>query len=136
MGCSETKPTTPNLPLLQFIFEPENDKQKDYCIKLQQNFRHAKSVKYEIKSFPNSTFSIMIQINGKVHQIEDTFDENQMENSLQKMYQLLDSADEKENPDPNANTNNNPNPNPNPGPNPETDPNANPNNKPPEQNNY
>ena len=131
MGCSETKPTT-NLPMLTCIFEPGNDTQRDYCIKLQQNFRHAKSVKYEIKSFPNSTFSIMIQIKGTVHQIQNVFDENEMENSLQKMYQLLDSADEKENPDPNANSNNNPNP----GPNPETDPNANPNNKPPEQNNY
>jgi hypothetical protein len=33
MGCSETK----NLPSLMFVFEPQNDKQKQYCIKLKDS---------------------------------------------------------------------------------------------------
>ena len=126
MGCSETKPTSPNLPVLTMIFEPQNDTQKDYCIKIQQNFRHARSIKYEIKSFANSTFSIMFQINGTVHQIQNIFNENEYDNTLQKLYELLDQADTQAKPDPNAN-NNNPNPAQNPNPIPDQNPNPIPN---------
>ena len=124
MGCNETKSTTPNLPTLTMIFEPQNETQKAYCIKIQQSFRHAKSIKYEIKSFANSTFSIMLQINGTVHQIQNIFNENEYDNTLQKLYELLDQPDTQVNPDPNAN-NNNPNPAQNPNPVPNPDPNAN-----------
>ena len=124
MGCNETKSTTPNLPTLTMIFEPQNDTQKAYCIKIQQSFRHAKSIKYEIKSFANSTFSIMLQINGTVHQIQNVYNENEFDNTMQKLYELLDQPDTQVNPDPNAN-NNNPNPAQNPNPVPNPDPNAN-----------
>ena len=124
MGCNETKSTTPNLPTLTMIFEPQNETQKAYCIKIQQSFRHAKSIKYEIKSFANSTFSIMLQINGTVHQIQNIFNENEYDNTMQKLYELLDQPDTQVNPDPNAN-NNNPNPAQNPNPVPNPDPNAN-----------
>ena len=124
MGCNETKSTTPNLPTLTMIFEPQNETQKAYCIKIQQNFRHAKSIKYEIKSFANSTFSIMLQINGTVHQIQNVYNENEFDNTMQKLYELLDQPDTQVNPDPNAN-NNNPNPAQNPNPVPNPDPNAN-----------
>ena len=124
MGCNETKSTTPNLPTLTMIFEPQNETQKAYCIKIQQNFRHAKSIKYEIKSFANSTFSIRLQINGTVHQIQNVYNENEFDNTMQKLYELLDQPDTQVNPDPNAN-NNNPNPAQNPNPVPNPDPNAN-----------
>ena len=124
MGCNETKSTTPNLPTLTMIFEPQNDTQKAYCIRIQQSFRHAKSIKYEIKSFANSTFSIMLQINGTVHQIQNVYNENEFDNTMQKLYELLDQPDTQVNPDPNAN-NNNPNPAQNPNPVPNPDPNAN-----------
>ena len=124
MGCNETKSTTPNLPTLTMIFEPQNETQKAYCIRIQQSFRHAKSIKYEIKSFANSTFSIMLQINGTVHQIQNVYNENEFDNTMQKLYELLDQPDTQVNPDPNAN-NNNPNPAQNPNPVPNPDPNAN-----------
>ena len=124
MGCNETKSTTPNLPTLTMIFEPQNETQKAYCIKIQQSFRHAKSIKYEIKSFANSTFSIMLQINGTVHQIQNVYNENEFDNTMQKLYELLDQPDTQVNPDPNAN-NNNPNTAQNPNPVPNPDPNAN-----------
>ena len=124
MGCNETKSTTPNLPTLTMIFEPQNETQKAYCIKIQQSFRHAKSIRYEIKSFANSTFSIMLQINGTVHQIQNVYNENEFDNTMQKLYELLDQPDTQVNPDPNAN-NNNPNPAQNPNPVPNPDPNAN-----------
>ena len=106
------------------IFEPQNETQKAYCIRIQQSFRHAKSIKYEIKSFANSTFSIMLQINGTVHQIQNVYNENEFDNTMQKLYELLDQPDTQVNPDPNAN-NNNPNPAQNPNPVPNPDPNAN-----------
>ena len=118
MGCSEAKDPSAKLPIMICIFEPENTAQKDYCIKLQQNFKHSKSIRYEIKSTPNSTFSITMKINGKEHQIQNYFNESEFQNTLQKMYDLLDKEDE-QNPDPNAKNNNNPNPSP------QTDPNAN-----------
>ena len=124
MGCNETKSTTPNLPTLTMIFEPQNETQKAYCIRIQQSFRHAKSIKYEIKSFANSTFSIMLQINGTVHQIQNVYNENEFDNTMQKLYELLDQPDTQVNPDPNAN-NNNPNPAQNPNPVPNPDPNSN-----------
>ena len=124
MGCNETKSTTPNLPTLTMIFEPQNETQKAYCIRIQQSFRHARSIKYEIKSFANSTFSIMLQINGTVHQIQNVYNENEFDNTMQKLYELLDQPDTQVNPDPNAN-NNNPNPAQNPNPVPNPDPNAN-----------
>ena len=124
MGCNETKSTTPNLPTLTMIFEPQNETQKAYCIRIQQSFRHAKSIKYEIKSFANSTFSIRLQINGTVHQIQNVYNENEFDNTMQKLYELLDQPDTQVNPDPNAN-NNNPNPAQNPNPVPNPDPNAN-----------
>ena len=120
MGCSETKNNLSNLPVMICIFELGNEIQKEYCIKLKENFKHNKSIRYEVKSFANSPFSIMFQINGQNHQIQNVFDENEMQNTLNKMYNLLDQADIK--PDPNVNTNNVnqiQNPNANPVPNPE-----------------
>ena len=120
MGCSETKNNLSNLPTMICIFELGNETQKEYCIKLKENFKHNKSIRYEVKSYANSTFSIMFQINGQNHQIQNAFDENEMQNSLNKMYNLLDQADIK--PDPNArsdNVNQFQNPNPNPVSNPE-----------------
>ena len=110
MGCGEVKDATKNLPLLTMEFEPGNEQQKNYCMRIQQAFRHPQSIKFEIKSKINSTFYINLKIKEQIHQIQTEFAENEIDNTLRKMYDLLDSAF------PNAN-NNNPNPtneNPNP----------------------
>ena len=90
MGCYELKNSRNNLPTLTFTFELENEGQKQYCIKFRDNFIHKKTIKYDIKSFPNSIFSITFQHKGIRHQIQDSFNEKEMDNCLQKIYDILD----------------------------------------------
>ena len=90
MGCYEVKNSRNNLPTLTCTFESENETQKQYCLKFKDTFTHEQTIKYDIKSFPNSTFSITFQHKGITHQIQDSFDEDEMNNCLQKIYDILD----------------------------------------------
>ena len=96
MGCYEAKNSRNNFPILTCIFELGNETQKQYCLKFKDNFTHEQTIRYEINSYPNSTFSITFQFKGITHQIQDYFDENEMDNSLQKIYDILDKEQEKE----------------------------------------
>ena len=89
MGCAEIRN---NPPILSFIFEPQNDTQKDYCNKLKDELKPRKSIKYEIKSFIGADFKIILKINGKTNIIEDSFNENNKKKSIKYIKQLLDEA--------------------------------------------
>ena len=94
MGCKEVNDPTANLPTLICTVEPKNDAQKQYCIKLKDNFNYPTSVKYEIKAYAGSTFNILLVIQGKNHSIQTTLnesDENEVKNNLQKIYDILNS---------------------------------------------
>ena len=91
MGCSETK----DMPSLLFVFEPQNEQQKNYCIKLKDSLHPEKSIRFEVKSFKNSNFSIKLKIRGQEHDIENNFDENQLQSSIDKIYQLLGETNPK-----------------------------------------
>ena len=94
MGCKEVNDPTANLPTLICTVEPKNEAQKQYCIKLKDNFNYPTSVKYEIKACAGSTFNIMLVIQGKNHSIQTTLnesDENEVKNNLQKIYDILNS---------------------------------------------
>ena len=94
MGCKEVNDPTANLPTLICTVEPKNEAQKQYCIKLKDNFNYPTSVKYEIKACAGSTFNIMLAIQGKNHSIQTTLnesDENEVKNNLQKIYDILNS---------------------------------------------
>ena len=94
MGCKEVNDPTANLPTLICTFEPKNQAQKQYCIKLKDNFNYPTSVKYEIKAYAGSTFNILLVIQGKNHSIQTTLnesDENEVKNNLQKIYDILNS---------------------------------------------
>ena len=87
MGCSQGyEPPT----LICFI-EQGNEEQKAYCIKLKDNFHHEKTIKFEVKSVPQVNFSIKFKVNGKVTEIQNTFDnsDDAMNSTLQKAYDLL-----------------------------------------------
>ena len=43
MGCNEVKEA--ELPTLICYFEPNNESQKAYCLKLKDNFHHEQSIK-------------------------------------------------------------------------------------------
>ena len=89
MGCSEVKR---DLPMLSLIFEPQNQKQQDYCYKFKESLKPKKSIKFEVKSFINANYTIILYINGQAHIIEDSFDENKMESSIQTVNKLLEEA--------------------------------------------
>jgi len=94
MGCKEVNDPTANLPTLICTVEPKNEAQKQYCIKLKDNFNYPTSVKYEIKAYAGSTFNILLVIQGKNHSIQTTLnesDENEVKNNLQKIYDILNS---------------------------------------------
>ena len=93
MGCDETKD---KLPTLLCFFEMENEKQKNYCLKLKDSFKHEKPIRFEIKSSPGVSFSIQFRIKGETHKIQTIYNEEELENSLNKMYQLLDESVKKE----------------------------------------
>ena len=74
------------------FFETGNEDQQQYCIKLKDNFKHEKAIRFEIKSSPGVEFSVKFKLNGKIHEIQSNFDssEETMNQSLEKMYSLLD----------------------------------------------
>ena len=89
MGCNETKDS--NAPTLLCFFESNNEEQKQYCIRLRDNFRHEKTIKYEIKSTPQVPFSIRFRTKGQTVEVQNVFDssEERMNETLQKIYNLL-----------------------------------------------
>ena len=92
MGCDESKDA--NYPVLLGFFEPGNEEQKAYCIKLKDNFRHEQSIRFQISSPPGINFSIQFKVRGqtepiKIQEIFDSSDEA-MNQALEKMYKILD----------------------------------------------
>lgn len=87
MGCGETKD---QLPTLLGFFETGREDQKEYCIKLKDSFKHEKAIRFEIKSSPGMQFSIKFRHKGIIHDIQTTFNDSEMESSLDKMYKILD----------------------------------------------
>ena len=87
MGCTSANQT----PTLLCYFETGKEEQKNYCIKLKDNFNSEKSIKFEIKSTPETKFSIKFKVRGKVHDLQNTFDasEETLEATLNKAYELL-----------------------------------------------
>ena len=83
MGCTQANET----PTLICFFEQGNEEQKAYCIKLKDK----KTIKFEVKSVPQVSFSIKFKVNGKVTEIQNTFDnsDDAMNSTLQKAYDLL-----------------------------------------------
>ena len=91
MGCNESKD---QLPTLLCFFETGNEEQKQYCLKLKDNFRHEKPIRFEIKSSPGVTFSVQLKYKGKINKIQSVFNNNEdeMQNSLNIMYKILDDT--------------------------------------------
>ena len=93
MGCGESKD---KLPTLLCFFEFGNEDQKNYCLKLKDQFKHEKAIRFEIKSSPGVSFSIQFKINGNTHKIQTIYNEEELETSLKKMYDLLDESGKKQ----------------------------------------
>ena len=97
MGC--TDPINKQMPTLICFYETGNEMQKNYCLKLKENYNGSKPLKYEIKQIPQVSFSIKLRINGKLIEIEKIFDnrEESMKETLKKIEELVESnGDEKD----------------------------------------
>ncbi len=89
MGCKEVGDK--DVPVLMCFFEPNNDSQKNYCLKLKDNFEHEKTIRYEIRSTADNKFAIQLKIKDKTHDIQTEFTdtEEEMKIALDKMYKIL-----------------------------------------------
>ena len=95
MGCNEVTDPTANLPTLICTVEPKNEAQKNFCLKLKENFNYPASVKYEIKAYAGSTFNILLVIQGQNHSIQTTFsegNETEVNATLTKIYDILNTS--------------------------------------------
>ena len=87
MGCAQATDT----PTLICFYETGKNEQKDYCIKLKDNFKNEKTIKFEIKSVPQVNFSVKFKVNGRLHVIQTEYNNSEtvMNESLEKIYNLL-----------------------------------------------
>ena len=94
MGCQETKDK--NLPRILCYIEVGNEEQKNYFFRLRDNFCHHRRVAYKILSKPGIPFCVQFINKGQSepYKIQDILDysEEAMNNSLQKMYKILDGV--------------------------------------------
>ena len=88
MGCCGSKD---KYPTLICFFETKNEAQKNYCIKLKDSFKNEKTIRFEIKSVPGTPFSIQFKIKDNISVLQNEFnnDEETMNQTLQKAYELL-----------------------------------------------
>jgi len=83
-----------NQPTLLCFFEIGNEEQKNYCLRLKDNFHHSKTIRFEIKSIPNTPFSIKMRIRGKLNEIQKIYENSDetMNKTLTAAYKLLDES--------------------------------------------
>ena len=89
MGCQNVKDAS--TPTLLCFFETGNETQAKYCLNLRDNFKHEKTINYQIKSGEKLPFKIQFQIKKKIYNIQTEFDnsEDAMHQALNKIYNLL-----------------------------------------------
>ena len=82
-------------PTLLCFFENDNEKQKQYCFKLKDNFQHEKTIRFEITGYIVTEFKISFRLNGQTYLIQDIFDDSDeaLHESLEKMYTLLNGEE-------------------------------------------
>ena len=92
MGCGEVKDK--ETPLLMCFFERDNEKQKEYCLKLKDNFEYSRTIRYEIKSTANDPFGVKLKIKDKIYDIQTDFvdSEDYINRVLDDLYTKLDEV--------------------------------------------
>ena len=87
MGCTQANEP----PTLICFYERGNEDHKNYCIKLKDNWKHEKGIKFEIKSVPQVKFSVKFKYNQKLTELQKDFNDSEetMNETLQKAYNLI-----------------------------------------------
>ena len=93
MGC--TDPKDKNMITLLCFYETGNELQKNYCLKLKENYQGEKPIKYEIKQIPQVPFGIKLKINGKLFDIQKIFDDREeaMKEAVTKITNLVEGKE-------------------------------------------
>ena len=80
-----------NIPQLICFYESGNEKQKEYCNKLKDNFKHEQAINYAIKSKENVPFGIKIAYYSQNLDLQKEFDDSEdtMNETLRKAYDFL-----------------------------------------------
>ena len=82
-------------PNLLCFVESGNERQKNYALKIKDNFTSDKTILYEIKSIPKVLFSIKFIFGDKVETLQNSFDDSEeaMNETLKKAYEFLRALD-------------------------------------------
>lgn len=88
MGCIEASGGS-KLPTLLCEFVQGNEEQKNYCIDLKNNFKHQKTIGFEIKESDNFIISFLIKGKKTVIQSVPTLTQEMRDKTLQEAYKLL-----------------------------------------------
>ena len=99
MGSTCTNSKDIQMPTLVCFYEIDNKEQKNYCLKLKENYKGNRPIKYEIKQIPQIPFAIKLRKDGKIIDIQKIFDNREeiMNETLQKIYDLLNENNNKNN---------------------------------------
>ncbi len=84
--------STDKYPTLICFFETKNEEQKNYCIKLKDDFKNEKIIWFEIKSVPGAPFSIQFKIKDNISVLQNEFSndvETIINQTLSRAYELL-----------------------------------------------
>ena len=92
MGCNETKDIT--FPKILLFFEFGDETQKEYCLKVKDNFKYQSAVSYSIFSQAEVPFSIQLKLKGesqpiKIQENKD-FSDKAMNESIAKICKILE----------------------------------------------
>ena len=90
---SDNKIIKNNYPQLICRSNPENDNQKKYFLKLIHDIKHIKPIVFDVELL-DTNYSIELNINGNIHEIENSFNDNEKiaKESINKINKLLDKA--------------------------------------------
>ena len=89
MGCGEAKD---KVPILFLNFEPNNEQQKQYCLKFKNECHPPYNIKFVLYSRQEEPFCIKLQIRNIVHPIQTEYNEDDMNRALNDIYQKLKEA--------------------------------------------
>ena len=91
MGCAEAKD---KVPILFLNFEPNNDQQRQYCMKFKNECHPPYNINFVLYSRQEEPFCIKLQIRNIVHLIQAEYNDSQeeMNKALNDIYQKLKEA--------------------------------------------
>ena len=98
VDAEDTPEKSENFPSLECFYEKEINAQKEYFYKIKDNFKHEKSINFEIESITGQPFAINFIIDNLFYEIQTKFDDSDksLNETLNNIYELLNKKNEDE----------------------------------------